>query len=99
MNSPIGKMAAVVMAAALEMGLSQHVSAAQNDGAKPDPGPLRTISFEVNEGTWMSLDVSPDGKTILFDLLGDLYTLPIGGGEATLLLGGRDWDQMPRYSP
>ena len=67
--------------------------------AKPDPGPLRTIEFEVDEGTWMFLDVSPDGRTIVFDLLGDLYTVPIDGGGASVLLGGRDWDHMPRYSP
>jgi len=67
--------------------------------AKPDLGPMRTIEFDTDEGTWMSLDVSPDGRTIIFDLLGDLYTLPIEGGEARLLMGGRDWDQMPRFSP
>lgn len=37
----------------------------------------RTISFTTNEGTWMNIDVSPDGQQILFDLLGDIYTLPI----------------------
>src|SRR5262249_23792164 len=41
-----------------------------------------TIEFTTDEGTWMSLDVSPDGRTIVFDLLGDLYTLPIDGGTA-----------------
>ena len=44
--------------------------------------PDRTIEFTTDEGTWLSLDVSPDGKTIVFELLGDIYTLPIGGGEA-----------------
>ena len=43
----------------------------------------RTMKFTTNEGTWMSLDLTPDGKTILFELLGDLYTLPIEGGTAT----------------
>ena len=38
------------------------------------------VNIDVDEGTWMSLDVSPDGKQIVFDLLGDLYTLPIDGG-------------------
>jgi Tol biopolymer transport system component len=66
---------------------------------KPDLGPMRTIEFDVDEGTWMSVDVSPDGRTILFDLLGDLYTVPIEGGDAKLLMGGRDWDHMPKYSP
>ena len=42
--------------------------------------PARTIEFETSEGSWMSLDVAPDGRTILFELIGDLYTLPIAGG-------------------
>ena len=41
-----------------------------------------TIAFTTDEGTWMSLAVSPDGRTIAFDLLGDIYTLPIEGGQA-----------------
>src|ERR1700683_3413252 len=41
--------------------------------------PQRTIRFTTTEASWTSLDVSPDGKTIVFDLLGDLYTVPIGG--------------------
>src|SRR5687767_15207131 len=48
-------------------------------------GPSRDIEFVTTTGTWMSLDVSPDGRTIVFELLGDLYTLPIAGGRATLL--------------
>src|SRR5882672_10692532 len=40
----------------------------------------RTVSFETSDGTWISLDVSPDGKTIVFELLGDLYTMPVTGG-------------------
>jgi Tol biopolymer transport system component len=47
----------------------------------------------------MNVDVSPDGRTIVFDLLGDIYTLPIGGGRATLLLGGTAYETMPRFSP
>ena len=37
--------------------------------------PTRTISFNTTEGTWMALDVSPDGKSIIFDLVGDLLYL------------------------
>lgn len=67
-----------------------------------DPLPLdpaRTIEYTVERGTWMSVDVSPDGSTILFDLLGDLYTLPIDGGDATPLTEGMAIDRQPRYSP
>jgi Tol biopolymer transport system component len=59
----------------------------------------RTVSFTTTEGTWMSLDVSPDGRTVLFDLLGDLYTLPIEGGEAVPLTQGSAYDLQPRFSP
>ncbi len=62
-------------------------------------GPERTVTLDVDEGTWMSLDVSPDGTTIAFDLLGDLYTMPIGGGEAKSLTSGVAWDMQPSYSP
>ena len=47
----------------------------------------------------MSLDVSPDGRTLVFDLLGDLYTLPIGGGSATRITSGSGFDGQPRFSP
>src|SRR3546814_3588661 len=47
----------------------------------------------------MALDVAPDGRTIVFDLLGDLYALPIGGGRATRLTHGPAYDAQPRYSP
>src|SRR5215472_10323818 len=69
---------------------------------KQDSLPLkttRTISFETGEATWMSLDVSPDGKTIVFDLLGDLYTMPVTGGKATRITSGPAMDAQPRYSP
>ena len=59
----------------------------------------RTHSFTTTTGTWISLDVSPDGQTIVFDLLGDLYTLPIGGGTATRLTSGLAYDVQPRFSP
>jgi Tol biopolymer transport system component len=61
--------------------------------------PVRKVEFSTDEGTWMSLDVSRDGKIIVFELLGDLYTLPIEGGEAKLLMGGLPFDSQPRYSP
>jgi Tol biopolymer transport system component len=61
--------------------------------------PQRTVRFTTTEASWTSLDVSPDGKTIVFDLMGDLYTVPIGGGQATQLTKGIAFDTHPRYSP
>lgn len=59
----------------------------------------RNIPLSTTEGTWMSVDMSPDGKTIVFDLLGDLYTLPATGGKATQITKGLAFDTHPRYSP
>lgn len=61
--------------------------------------PQRTINFPTNEGTWMSVDVSPDGQSIAFDLMGDIYTVPISGGKATRITKGLAFDTHPRYSP
>jgi len=63
------------------------------------PGPSKKIAFTTDEGTWMNLDVSPDGKTIVFDVLGGIYSMPITGGKATLLAGGKAWEVQPRFSP
>jgi Tol biopolymer transport system component len=76
----------------------------KDEGAKEEKKPLpletpRTISFSTDEGSWISLDVSPDGKTILFEVLGDLYTVPMAGGEAKRISGGVAFDSQPRYSP
>jgi len=63
------------------------------------PGPASDIDVDVTTGTWLSVDVSPDGQEIVFDLLGDLYTLPIAGGEAKAITTGVAWDMQARYSP
>lgn len=61
--------------------------------------PERNISFTTQKGTWISLDVSPDGETIVFDLMGDIYTIPVSGGKATRITHGMSYDVHPRYSP
>jgi Tol biopolymer transport system component/imidazolonepropionase-like amidohydrolase len=63
------------------------------------PGPSSDVALDVTKGTWLSLDVSPDGRDIVFDLLGDLYVIPAAGGEAKALTSGIAWDMQPRYSP
>ena len=65
-----------------------------------DPGgPYRSFSMEATEGTWMAVDVSPDGRTLAFDLLGDVYTMPVEGGEATCVAAGLPYEHQPRWSP
>lgn len=61
--------------------------------------PARKINFNTKEGSWISLDISPDGKTILFDLMGDIYTMPATGGKATAITKGFAYDVHPRFSP
>jgi Tol biopolymer transport system component len=59
----------------------------------------RRVPIKTNEGTWMSLDVSPDGKTIAFDFLGDIFTMPVTGGKPTQFTSGMAFDSNPKFSP
>jgi Tol biopolymer transport system component len=59
----------------------------------------RTISFTTDDGTNMSVDVSPDGRTLVFDLLGELYTVPVTGGNATQITKGMGINLQPVWSP
>ncbi len=59
----------------------------------------RSVSIDLREGTWISVDVSPDGRTLVFDYLGDLFTMPISGGDARQLTSGMAFDAQPRFSP
>lgn len=83
------------------------VAAAEGDNKKEEaqwdvnnaPGVSQMVDIKTETGTWMSLDVSPDGKTIVFDLLGDIYTMPIAGGEAKNITNSMAWDMQPTFSP
>ena len=98
---------ALLLIAAVFPALATDPAAPAASAKKPDVAAdinqpradARRIAFDVTEGTWMSVDVAPDGKTIVFDLLGDIYSLPIGGGVAKLVSGGPAFDTHPRYSP
>ena len=79
----------------------------ENRSGEPDvkkelPLPLkpeRNVEFTTDQGTWLSLDVSPDGKSIVFELVGDLYTMPFSGGDAHKITSGMAFSSQPRFSP
>jgi Tol biopolymer transport system component len=64
-------------------------------------GKTRDIDFDTSEGTWMSVDISPDGKWIVFDLLAHIYRMPVAGGKAECLTqsSGVALNAHPRFSP
>jgi Tol biopolymer transport system component len=102
---PIVRSSLLVAVLALSTSLGHAQNAPRPGGARGDSAqglPLagtRHVRFTTDEVTWMSLDVSPDGQTIVFDLLGDLYTVPISGGPATRITDGMAFDAQPRFSP
>lgn len=88
--------------ALLALSVPNPALQAQADGSDGNELPLkpaRWARFTTSEGTWISVDVSPDGQSIVFDMLGDLYTIPIEGGTATRLTQGMPHDVTPRFSP
>jgi Tol biopolymer transport system component len=94
---------ALALLFAVELHAQQAPTASPTIPARWDVSARRAtakdLTFETSTGTWMSLDVSPDGRTIVFDLLGDIYSMPITGGSATLVIGGPAWEMQPRFSP
>ncbi len=75
----------------------------ENDSEKWDvnnpPYKTHKVNLNLSTGTWMNIDVSPDGKEIIFDMLGDLYRMPISGGEAKPITSSISWEMQPRFSP
>jgi imidazolonepropionase-like amidohydrolase/Tol biopolymer transport system component len=109
MPAPISRRSLSLLATAALVCLHAGAADAPADAAsappKPKwdvnhpPGPKATVDIDTRTGTWMSVDVSPDGQRLVFDLLGDLYTLPIAGGEATPLTHSMAWEMQARWSP
>lgn len=77
--------------------------ASRTSAAPPASGlslaPARTLDLSLSEATWMQPDLSPDGKTILFNLLGDIYAVDAQGGQARPVLTGQAFETAPVYSP
>ncbi len=69
------------------------------DVSAPPGMKVHQVTIDVTEGSWMNLDVSPDGKTIAFDLLGDIYTMSISGGIPKRIAEGLPYETQPRFSP
>ena len=89
-------------ASAVSLGLALYSQSVQADAGwdVTNTGqPYTDVEFTVTEGTWVSVDVSPDGKTLAFDLLGDIYSIPAAGGDATLIHGGPAIQRAPNFSP
>ncbi|PJK04131.1 amidohydrolase [Lysobacteraceae bacterium NML71-0210] len=84
--------------ALLAAPVSAEKKAAHWDVNAPQ-GRSMLAKFETDEGTWLDVDVSPDGQQIAFSMLGDIYLLPIDGGRARRLTSGAAWDVQPRFSP
>jgi Tol biopolymer transport system component/imidazolonepropionase-like amidohydrolase len=99
----MSRIALMVFAVLALAGVAPTQEQEEKKDAKKEEGlpikPETKIEFTTDEGTWMSLDVSPDGRTIAFDLLGDLYTVPVSGGAATRIAGGISFESQPRFSP
>ena len=100
----VASITVLTVSGALSMFAAPALAVQRPDSTSEKEAPLplesaRTIHYDMTEGSWISLDVSPDGQTIVFDYMGDLFTLPIGGGEATQLTSGMALDAQPRFSP
>ncbi|WP_417623118.1 amidohydrolase family protein [Parasphingorhabdus sp.] len=94
-----------VIAAMLLSGVAQAQEHSDNSATKkwnvnaPDGATIKQIPINVDEGSWIDVDVSPDGQSITFALLGDIYTMPISGGKPVRIAEGLAWEVQPRFSP
>ena len=94
--------AALLLAVLIPVAAQQDKPQDKKWDVSADLGPVSKLAFETSEGTWMNIDVSPDGKRVVFDLLGDIYTMSIDGtgtSPATRLTSGPAFDMQPRFSP
>ncbi len=92
-----GWVALALLASAIAVPAAGGTPAPEADGLPLVP--TRHIAFDTTEGTWLSLTLAPDGRRVVFDLLGDLYALDAGGGTASPITRGLAFDSQPAFSP
>ncbi len=102
--------AVITFMLALAVGLpAQNTADPGSEASKKDdknkwdvlnpPFELSTVTIDTEETTWSSLDITPDGKKMIFDMLGDLYAVDINGGQAVSLTQDFAWNIHPAVSP
>ncbi len=94
--------ASVMLPAAMQSQATDTKAAPEKEPAwsvNAPQGVFKEVNIDVTSGTWMSVDVSPDGNTLVFDFLGDIYLMDIDGGEAKPLMTDIAWQMQPRFSP
>lgn len=67
------------------------------DIANPPEIDYKKTKINTSEGTWLNVDEY--SGTLVFDLLGDIYTMPLTGGQAKAIRSGLAWEVQPRFSP
>ncbi|WP_298471416.1 amidohydrolase family protein [uncultured Erythrobacter sp.] len=87
------------MLAMPSIALAQDDTDEKWDVEAPRGATIEQVPIQTDEGTWMDVDVAPDGNTLAFTMLGDIYTLPITGGTPTRIAEGLAWEVHPRFSP
>ena len=87
----------LVLATALPVFAEDPPSEEENWDVLAEHGPVHTATIDTNEGTWMSVTIHEE--TLVFALLGDLWSIPLSGGTAERLTSGAAWDSEPRFSP
>src|SRR5207244_12930907 len=63
------------------------------------PSDTINVALSIHEGTNMAAALSPDGKTLVIDLLGVLWTLPASGGNARRITDDFADARQPAWSP
>lgn len=79
--------------------LAPNTDSSQQWQVSAPQGEFDSVNIDISEATWMNVDISPDGKTLVFDVLGDIYKMPVSGGQAVPLAKGIEWNMQPRFSP